>query len=416
MYLKKKEQKSIAIYIVLSILSFIIISILILNTNTAIAKLGAKMNELAEWSDKADYYSLKIRSIGLEQSEDSNAAYKNNNQFKMLYQLLESEEGAILIDSSSFYSSMDPSKYDYEQNKCDYQLAPNCRQITINENYLKDNPIVNSKGQNIINELDHSQYTLNILVPEKYREEQEKLISLYRDYYYFNMVEVHQMYEPNYTFDIDDLKINPIYYEDNSTFFTYNPETGVQDDNQLTDIIAVIDNGTFDSSFYYSSLTSNVILKKSQTETDYFNEILSYFQEADVANQFNGLANISSSIQATINYFKSVIKYNLFVLILSILTLVYIGYVISIYKQRNNKMEYAVYYIETNDITRIIIKHLFLEGCIYLVVGTVVSYLSNSVIPLILAVLIVAFKFLIEVIIGSGFIKKNVLNIIKGER
>lgn len=414
-YVNKKEEKNIRIYVILGIFSFIIISILILSTNSLMANLGTKTNQLSQWSEYEEYYNLKIKSIGIENDFDSDIANENNIKFKKIYQKLDSEEGAILIDSSGFYSSMDPTRYDYENNSCSYKIAPNCRQITINENYLKDNPILSKDDVNVIDKIDHSQYTLNILVPQKYSSEENKIVDLYRKYYYFNMVEVHQIYDEDYTFDIEKLKVNPIYYEDNSTFFTYNTDTGKLNNNQLTDVIAVIDNGTFDASFYYANMTTNVIIKKSKDEESFYNKLLIYFEEENIGNQYNGVESIIASIQYLIMYLKSAIRYNVAVLLFSIVTLIYITYIISIYKQYNNKMEYAISYIEVNDIKGVIKNNLFFEVVLYTCFGIVLSVFSRNIIPIILAILIITIKYLMEVVIGYNFIKNKFLNIIKGE-
>lgn len=413
-YINQKEQKSIRIYIILSTISFVIICILILKTNTALAHLDVKTAELTQWSDKGEYYVPKIRSIGIENNVDSNEAKENNDKIKVLFKELETDESAMLIDAGGFYNSMSPTKYDYEDNTCEYEWSPNCRQITINENYLKNNPIVNSKNENVLNQINHSPYVLNILVPEKYMSEEEKIIAQYQEYYYFNMVTVHQIYDESYSFDESKLEINPIYYANDATFFTYNPDIGKLENNQLSNVVAVIDNGTFDSSFYYAYITSSLIIKKN--DSNFYNELLSYFQNAGVGNQFNGVENINYSIQYTITYLQTMIKYNFIVLILSIFTLLYIVYIISIYKLQNNKMEYAIYYIETKNISKLIRKYLYIEVGIYLSTGAFISLYSRSIIPILLVFLIIIIKYLIETVIGSKYIKNKFLNIAKGER
>ena len=73
-------------------------------------------------------------------------------------------------------------------------LFTSCRSVTIDYNYLKLNKIEFLNDMTIDDVIDHSENTLNLLVPEKLKQYKNKIIKNYTDYANFQKVEVYNIY------------------------------------------------------------------------------------------------------------------------------------------------------------------------------------------------------------------------------
>ncbi|MDK2600350.1 hypothetical protein QO179_21415 [Bacillus stercoris] len=134
--------------------------------------------------------------------------------------------------------------YTLNSTKENEVYSPSGRNVTISPNYLKINPIIGIKGKQITKkQLNLDPNTLNLLVPKKYAKFKEKIIKAYKEQFYFQKVEVENMYnkEIGHTSNAlkkDRLKINIIYTENSQKYFTFNSELG--DINKKTTLLILL--------------------------------------------------------------------------------------------------------------------------------------------------------------------------------
>lgn len=101
--------------------------------------------------------------------------------------------------------------------------SPAGRNIQIDENYLKRNPIQTCNGKAISKLIDYDQNTLNILVPEQYKKYEKKIIKNYKENFYFQKVTIDNYFrkninKPKNMLKKDKLSINIIYVKSNQSY------------------------------------------------------------------------------------------------------------------------------------------------------------------------------------------------------
>ena len=96
--------------------------------------------------------------------------------------------------------------------------SPYGRNIVVDKNYLKRHPIKDTMGKNVINAIEDKENVLNILVPLKFKTYEDIIKSSFKEWFYFQKVEVANIYREAKSQNIiegnvDGLKVNIIYIE-----------------------------------------------------------------------------------------------------------------------------------------------------------------------------------------------------------
>ncbi|MEM5670873.1 hypothetical protein AAHB59_26460 [Bacillus cereus] len=108
-------------------------------------------------------------------------------------------------------------------------------------------------------------------MPEKLKEYEKEIYKNYRKHFYFQKVEVDNIYneelgrEKNNTKE-QELNINIIYVKNNQDYFTYDSTIKAEDKNLIRDPIAIIDTGIFNQSFYLSYVASEFYFKTNSEQ------------------------------------------------------------------------------------------------------------------------------------------------------
>ncbi|GAF66769.1 hypothetical protein BTS2_3673 [Bacillus sp. TS-2] len=261
-----------------------------------------KANDAAVyWERTEDIYRMNLKLPNGSLANDKII----NDQLLHLYNELVINEEAFLINTENFtdvsYRSDFQYLYEFNYEEGAPPVLPNGRSITIDRNYLKFNPIYTNDGIPIKEEnLNGSDDTLNILIPEKYKDIEEVLKQAYLENFYMYKVKVDNIYnratntEINKT-EIDSLSINFIYVENNQFYFTY--DSDIVDHNKthfIKDPVAIVLDGEYEASTIAAFMTTNVyfhndsqgeafnviqpLLQKTNTNS-YVNEVVSVYQE-----------------------------------------------------------------------------------------------------------------------------------------
>ena len=142
---------------------------------------------------------------------------------------LEDKSGAFVADFYNYQSMDDNGTPLYTMNGLRYpvEIDPNGMCIRVSRNYFQHNPIETLDGQDVTEQFVYDDLTLNVLVPEKYRDMEEDIIAVYRDRFYFEKVEAENAYNRDAglsaRLDIseEDLKINIIYVKDGQSYLSF---------------------------------------------------------------------------------------------------------------------------------------------------------------------------------------------------
>ncbi|MGO2265618.1 DUF1430 domain-containing protein [Vagococcus salmoninarum] len=217
-------------------------------------ELQQEIERQAEWLRTENVYRTNLRLI----TRDPEVYRPFEVRLKDFY-LEALPKGIFLIDASN-YHKLSNDEYLYDMNnrsgtELERLTSPAGMSVTINENYLKRNPILKADGQLVSNEdLIYKEEVWNVLVPEvlkEYQFELEKRFLEQFDFQKYLFTEAENQQQ--------GLSLNLIYVKNQQGYFTYDSAID-RLDFTIIDPTAVVDTGNLDPAFYTSWLTSSVFV------------------------------------------------------------------------------------------------------------------------------------------------------------
>jgi len=161
---------------------------------------------------------------------------------------LEDKAGAFVADFYNYQTMDDAGTPLYTMNGMQLaeEIDPNGHCIRVSRNYFAHNPIETADGSDLTGQLVYDDLTLNLLVPEKYRDMEEDIIAAHRDRFYFEKVEAENSYNQEtgisdrMNIAKEDLKINIIYVKDGQGYSSFRSDCAQQTGCNVEDPIVQI--------------------------------------------------------------------------------------------------------------------------------------------------------------------------------
>lgn len=180
-----------------------------------------------------------------------------------LFPLLEENVNAFVMDAYNYQSIDDEGTPLYKMNGMDYpeEIDPSGHCIRVSKNYFQFNPIETADGNNLVEQIVYDDLTLNVLVPEKYRDMEEEIIAAYREQFYFEKVKATNDYNQMAGIDtvldipVESLDINIIYVKDGQRYFTFRSDCAVATDNWIDDPIVMIFTSNIHCNYVHSFMS-----------------------------------------------------------------------------------------------------------------------------------------------------------------
>lgn len=207
-------------------------------------------SHLAKWEQTKNYATLGF-TVSSDVMSDYTKEHVLNLKMKKLFQSL-NPQGGILFATSSYYEQYENHRDDFARNE---KYDPHREAVFVNNNYLQLNKIYDGNG-NPVNLANENTTAMTILVPEKYRDQEENIRVLYSlkhaalfyfdsDYY---AVKTGKNLGKNWSSDKSlmqrnsPLKLNILYVKNNQKYFTYDPNMGKAFNNVIVDPVAMVVN------------------------------------------------------------------------------------------------------------------------------------------------------------------------------
>ncbi|MCI9351734.1 MAG: hypothetical protein HFF58_00600 [Lawsonibacter sp.] len=176
---------------------------------------------------------------------------------------LEEKAGAFVADFYNYQSMDDKGTPLYTMNGLQYpvEIDPNGMCIRVSRNYFKHNPIETADGQDVTEQFVYNDLTLNVLVPEKYRDMEEDIIAAHRDRFYFEKVEAENAYNKDAglsaRLDIpkEDLNIHIIYVRDGQKYLSFRKDCARQTECQVEDPVVQVYTANIHCNYAHSFMT-----------------------------------------------------------------------------------------------------------------------------------------------------------------
>lgn len=323
--IKKFQLLSVGFKIVITVLLFNIVAFSLSN----LFDLKQQLDNQSYWKKTQNTYKTSFANTGIDYS-DLKLDREKNVKVRALYHQLEKHKNAFIIDAQNYALLRKDGKepvffYTLNTTKKNEIYSPSGRSITISPNYLKANPIIGANGEAISNkELRMDSNTLNLLVPQKYKKYKENIIEAYKDHFFFEKVELDNMYnkdikKPLNTLKKDELKINIIYTKNSQVYFTFNSELGdASNKNNIVDPIAAVFTDNVDPSVIGAYSTSCLFFSDSSKGTAY-DRIVPYLEKTDTRDLIDSTISVYQELSDRVAAIQNQFLQNLISLTITVI-------------------------------------------------------------------------------------------------
>lgn len=239
---------------------------------------ASEQNE--KWSAYKNFYKTSVHYTG---ENDSTQKYLEiADRSEKLLSLLEENHGVFVCDAYNYQSMDDDGTPLYTMNNLNYpqEIAPNGQSIRVSKGYFRYNPIETVDGSDLTESIIYDDLTLNILVPEKYREQKEQITEAYRERFYFEKVQTENDYNEmagiDEQLDIpkESLNINIIFVKNGQSYFTFRSDCAANTDNWIVDPVVQIYTSNIHCNYAHSFLTQwTYFYSEKETANEAYQEI-----------------------------------------------------------------------------------------------------------------------------------------------
>jgi len=176
--------------------------------------------------------------------------YETGLKSQKLFELA-SQKGAMLVKPSNgivFKEMIENQQGEHPsiggtQNEKEYDPDEG-NALQVNGNYLKNNPVYDLNGKRVEIQEEYGDYLI-ILVPQKYRAQENELLKRYKDWYQFKRYIDEDMYlkrmgkkaKPH-----QKVEVKIVYIRDGQRHFLYHPELAKENQNYIKDSVLVLIN------------------------------------------------------------------------------------------------------------------------------------------------------------------------------
>ena len=236
--------------------------------------LKEQKNGLSQWSDTQNLFNIFEAYSPLYMS-DLAAEDLYNGKIHAVYHELRDSGKEFILNTVNF-EHPDPKKlvgknrnaqysYQLDMNSEEDAYTPYGRSITVDCNYLKTHLIRDIEGNNVLEQINTNDLVLNVLVPHSLIEHENTIRSSFSDWFYFQKVKVSNIYREARNLDpsmvcAKDLSVNIIYVQDGNQIFTYNVNSG-DEDNRIKDPIMMVYTENVDNSYLASCLGGFIFME-----------------------------------------------------------------------------------------------------------------------------------------------------------
>lgn len=260
---------------------------------------GCAEKEAAEPKWEESLYRTVVYNSGEDESDAKYLEIAQRSQ--KLLALLEEKAGAFVMDAYNYQTVDDEGTSLYAMNNPEVpiEIAPAGMSVQVSREYFKWNPIETADGSELAKQIVLDDLTLNLLVPEQYRDMEQEILAAWREYFYFEKVEAENDYNERAgekeQLDIaeDQLMVNIIYVKDGQRYFTYRSDCASADGNWITAPLVQIYTGNIHCNYAHSFLTQwTYIPSEAGSPENAYKEIAPYILECGAQESLKELRSL----------------------------------------------------------------------------------------------------------------------------
>ncbi len=399
---KTKDGLIEVIYFILKCILQLSIVVILIGFIMNTQNLTKYLSDYKLWKDTSNIAYTRLYDT-VEANEDTEAFKKS---LLDLYLDMEKNLQAELIDASSYQTlKNDPF--------CkDNYYSTECAGITVNQNYIKNN----KQFANYIN--GNSKLNNTIFVPEKYRDDEKKIIKEYQEYFYLSNNDIIDEFAKNYSKDkISEEKVNIIWTKDVSVF-TQNPD--ISSNGIITNPIVVVKNKLNGNDLINSFSQGEVYFNVKDANNPY-NTLKEYTEKYGLENEIKTTPTVFSRYAQNIQKYKKQVVEALMKIILLLFTYaILIMNNIVIFYEKNKKL-YSIKKMFGYRSLKIYTKYFTEIG--YSWIGSLIIYILGTKMQLIpkenvkILLMLIGVSFVIEIFVSVIYFRilenKNIIKVLK---
>lgn len=240
-------------------------------------------------TQKTHLFTTVVTYSGENESDEKYLEIAQRSQ--ALFSLLEEKAGAFVLDAYNYQALDEEGTPLYTANTLEGppETAPNGCRLTISKNYFSLNPIETADGKELTEQFVYDDRTMNLLVPEKLRGQEQEIMNNYRDWFYFEKVTAENSYnemagrEERLNLTEADLDIHIIYVKDGQRYPMLRDDCAVGEGGFITDPIVEIYTGNIHCNYAHSFLSQWTYFPQEEAgEAEAFAFISPYVQQCGV--------------------------------------------------------------------------------------------------------------------------------------
>lgn len=266
------------------------------NVKTALCVLALMLSLLAACAQELDMrseepetnqglYTTVVHYSGEDESTERYLKIARRSQ--KLFALLEEEAGAFIMNAYNFQDIDGSGTPLYTMNELDYpaEIDPAGRKIQVSRNYFQHNPIQTADGSDLEEQIIYDDLTLNLLVPERYREMEADIEAAYRQSFYFEKVQAENDYnemagvDERLELSEEDLRVHIIYVEDDQTYGVFRADCAADSGGWITDPIVELYTGNIHCNYAHSAMTQWVYFPFEGDAQEAYRSISPYVEQ-----------------------------------------------------------------------------------------------------------------------------------------
>jgi|GEM_PF-2545955 len=343
-----------------------------------------KLEALHRWEGTKNYATLKVY-IPNDILHNPKRAAEFERTHKAIWNYLNEKDGLLFYKTTNRIN-INPWFVDNKEVEVPF--------IYINENYLKENPVLDISGNRIVS-VDHSDSnTITILVPSRYQPYMDELKEILHkkhvwDRYISEDIIRERTSDEEITSNLveenlnnPEIRENFIYIKDSQPLFTYAPGGDFVTDG----VLAVVNGGNMGLNVYTpSSFGSSAGIKAKYSDiNELHNETRVLFKDLGYGEVESDFDSVYQQNAEDVDYFKTLLNFSLIVFVLSLLFLIFsLLFYIEIYIQNNRKKIAVKNSLGYNFFSRnkLFFISLFLQDGVMIVIGLMVgSFITNFIV------------------------------------
>ncbi|WP_088838842.1 MULTISPECIES: DUF1430 domain-containing protein [unclassified Listeria] len=379
-----------------------------------------EVNNFATWSHAKNVNKVQVGTLLDDNGNDLKKNYAINNKFSNFYEKAKETDDAFVMYSTNF-RRLENGEFQYLKMVNDKNdiLSPNGKSITIDLNYLHLNPIKAIDGKDAVTKIIDNDYTLNILIPLKQKTNEAAIVQNYVDWFYFQKIEIANMYREELGLSKlntskESLKINCIYVQDEQNYFTYDINSGSQNDSQIKDPLAIIYTNNLDSSYIGSLTTSSMFFTSTHTGQA-FNKISPIIEDTG-ATEITHVFNVYQSISEEIIALKSKLYRQSISVMLILAIMICFSIIFTKAQYQNMLYKQAINHVFGKSFWQSSSALILMNLLVSFISGSLVIWLSSEYVGYAFLIIMLLIECLIIYTIRMKIVNKDIKILLKGEK